>query len=385
MLFSKPLPEKLTLVLDIQSSVVRGSLVVIAPGVIPRVVFTYSADIAYKTPTDNDYLIKTTLSAVTENIQAAVRHVRLAAANRKSGLPRKISAVEYVLSSPWIVSQAKILSIPFEKSTTVTREFIKSIIDKELSKLVASPTEAIQVIEQKIFDVRLNGYSVANWEGKETKELQVSFTISVAGRKMIEYFIAECRHLVRASHVSFHSCLLLQYIGIEKVHTTGQYYSLVHIHGEQTDISIIRDQSCIFFGSFAFGVKTVVRKIALATHNDEKAADSLLTLYTGGKLDESHGRNVIETIDKILDDWASDLRKLLADSEFKITTPMSVILSAWAHDDCFLKALEIQNPGISISLLSIENLISHVAFDPHTERRRLTALYAIALSSFSNK
>ena len=380
MFSSKHVENKLVLILDIQSSVIRGSLTVMHPEVVPMVIFTYNAVIDYKSSTDSSQLIKATLHGISETIQAVLRHIHIQRSSKGiPEIPRKISAVHYVLSSPWIVSEAKVLSMQFDKDTEITEQYICNLIKDDREKMAPSSTEPLEVIEQKIFDVRLNGYSVSDWEHKTTRSLEVSFTVSVAGESMIACFIEECKHFIHSNKVQFHSSLLLQYIGIEKVHETGQDYCLIHIHGDETDVSIVRQKSCIYFGSYPFGVRTLILRIGTLTDNHRQAADSLLTLYTGEKLDEEHNEKNIKAINTAIGEWANALKMLLIESKVVIKPSASMILTAWAHDDCFVKILKQNNPGVSVFLLSIEDLLSHVSFGSSAEKRRLTALHTIAI------
>jgi hypothetical protein len=382
MLFSKKPQEEVVLILDIQSAVVRGSLVKLRienkPVDKPLILFTYNANIPYKAHTDSTFLIKMTLRAVEETVGATLRHLHIR--NESSKVHFKIEAVHYALSSPWIVSEAKMLSMPLLRETKITRQFVLGLIEKERAKLIGSPTEPIRVIEEKIFDVALNGYSVSDWEGRSTKKLDVAFTSSVAGTRMIEHFVRECSHAVKANKVIFHSSLLLQHMAVEKMFPNKENYTIIHAHGEITDVAIIRKHSCAYFGSFPFGVRNLIRKIAVASHTEESAADSLLTLYTGGHLDETHGKESRATIERIALGWVSDLKKLFTETKLNVPPPLSIVFSAWGHDDFFVRILKDSYPKIPITLLSIDDMNTYLSYDPLAERRRLPALYSIALN-----
>ena len=199
------------MILDVQSSVVRGSLVLMTLSAKPIVVFTHNSNIPGKAQFDVNYLIKTTLAAVGETISSAEKYLNILKHEKTlKPLPHKISAIHYALLSPWIVSKAKVMSIDFDKKTKISSQYISGIIEKERSKMLPKSDEPIELIEQKIFDVRLNGYSVSEWENRETDRLEVSFAVSMAGVRMIESFVRECRGVVSQSHVHFHSSLLLQ-------------------------------------------------------------------------------------------------------------------------------------------------------------------------------
>jgi len=382
MFSSNKVKKKIVLILDIQSSVVRGSLVIVGGADLPKIIFTYWSNINFKSGDTDALFIKSTLDEIRKIIQLAQRFLsHKANMSNYTDVHRKIANVHYVLSSPWIVSEAKILSKRFEKETEITQKYICDLIAEDREKMTSSKVEPLQVIEQKIFDVRLNNYSLSNWEHKLTKVLDVSFTVSVAGSKMIDNFIRECSCIVRSSKIHFHSSLLLQYISIEKVLEPGQSYGLVHIHGDETDISIVKQKACVFFGSYSFGVKTVVDKIATLTKNGKQAADSLVVLYTGGKLDYDQNKKNIESIQTVAKEWFGELKKVLTSSNLDIKPPMSIIVTAWAHDDFFVKILKNSISGVPVYILSIDDLVAEVNFEGASEKRRLTALHAITVHS----
>jgi|GEM_PF-517444 len=387
MFFSATEKEKLILMLDVQSSVVRGSLVLFRKTAEPHVLFTYNADMPYKETTSSAYLIKTTLQAVSETIQATLQYISVRTHTGEGNsqdtyiIPKKISSVHFCLSSPWIVSQAKVLKLTFAKDTKITQSYIVGLIEQERAKLTESTHDPLRVVEEKIFDVRLNGYSVRSWEGRDTRDLEVAFTASIAGTRMIERFIEECSHIVHANNIVFHSSLLLQYIAMETVFPDRGNYSLIHIHGELTDLAIIRNHSCAFFGSYPSGVRTLIRTLADSAQHDNQAADSLLALYTSGQLDVSHSAESISLIEQSALGWLEELKKLFVQSGLEPVPPLAVILSAWAHDDFYLKMLAHAYPAIPLQILSIDDMSSHIVFAAGTERRRLTALYAIAINT----
>lgn len=95
---------ELTLLIDVQSSVVRGSLVHLRPGAIPSVLYTRNVAIPYKPNGGSSYLIKMALRAVEEIVQAIRANLQSDATDEN--LPKRISSVHFILSSPWVVSQA---------------------------------------------------------------------------------------------------------------------------------------------------------------------------------------------------------------------------------------------------------------------------------------
>ncbi|MBU6232099.1 MAG: hypothetical protein KGI45_03115 [Patescibacteria group bacterium] len=374
-LFSRKDLGELILILDVQSSVVRGSLCILKDGALPQVVFTYNASIPWKPHTDSNYLIKVTLRAIEESIDACLRDLHLKRAGGAE-IARTVSAVHYALSSPWIVSQAKTVNAKLSKEVAVTRSQIEKIIAAERAKMTAQAD--IEIIEEKIFDVRLNGYSIREWAGKAATDIEISYAISVAGTRMIDHFRKACARAVKRDRVRFHSSLLLQFIGMQKAAPEHGDFSLIHVHGELTDIAVISAGEAALFGSYPFGVQTIIREAAERTGTSQQAADSLITLYTGKHIDPVHDKIGIEAIDSAKARWADGLESALSSLAAQ---PPHFILSAWAHDDFFREIIAEKHPGTVVESLSIDVISPHVAFWPKSEKRRHTGLYAIAIDS----
>lgn len=379
MLFSsKNKKDRVDLILDIQSSVVRGALMLIRPGAVPHILWTESIDIPYRAQGGSAYLIKMAIRAIEDIALAA--HVYVRDTHGKETLPSRITSVHCGLSSPWIVSRARTVSQEFSKETTITKNRIADIIRTERRDLAGGDEKGLISIEEKIFDVRLNGYSILEWEGNAAKSLEISFAISLAGTRMIECFKDAAKRAGPREETRFHSSLLLQYTGISLALTINDPYMLVHIHGELTDLVIADGHSCILFGSHPVGVRTVVRKIAHALKISDIAADSLLTLHQSGKLDPEHYQSARKVIADVARGWQSECAKLIALIPPGRVPSMSIVLSR-THQDFFGDAMKETPLGMRVRALSADEFGSRVSFEPHAERLRTTVLYAIAITN----
>ena len=382
MFFSRP-KSSLILILDVQSSIVRGTLVHMHAQSNPHVVFTHNVGIAYKPHARSGYLVKAALAAIEESVAESLRFISQAHSikNALHDLPRHIAAVHYVLSSPWVVSQAKTLTQSFKKETAVTRAYILKLVAEERAKMSEKDQHDIRVIEEKIFDVRLNGYSVTSWESRKTTQLEVSFVSSLAGGRMVERFIQACDRAVGRKAVSFHSSLFLQHIAIQKVMPDRATYALVHVHGELTDVAIMHAHSCIFFGSYPFGVHSIVRTIAREMEVSEQTADSALNLVSQGALDTVRAKKQAAIVENMSNGWVGEFRKLLKINPSASGVPKHIVISARSHEDFFIDSFKRAYPQSTFEPLDFEKIHALVGFESSAERLRLTGLYTIAIHS----
>ncbi|MCX6719343.1 MAG: hypothetical protein NTZ38_03145 [Candidatus Taylorbacteria bacterium] len=369
--------------MDIQSSIVRSSLVLLKQGSIPHIFSMNEWAVPYRHNSGSAQLIESTLKLISEAVTTGGRILHEKHSEKGSILPKHISEIHFVLSSPWIISMARTITERFSKPMTATKRLVSDIIARERARDISHDDSNIEMIEEKIFDVRLNGYSVSRWEDKITDKLDISFATSVAGSDTMNYLRAICSHIIPAKRIHLHSSLLLQYIGIFSILPDQKDYILIHIHGELTDVVIVEHGTCLFFGSFPKGINNILHAVAVATHSTAKIADSLLTLCVNDHLDWEQARNAKIIIDKMIEGWIDSLKELFSRSTCAEALPKTVMISCRVHEDLFIKDFQTAFPKICVKSFTSEQLSSLVSFAGHIEILRLTGLYAIAMNNMS--
>lgn len=378
MLFSSKKEGKIKLILSIQSSVVRGTLVWFRHEKKPFILYSISKQIKYRSNVDSSYLPKTTLSHIDDVLEETLRELHVQSRSDRT-MPGKIDEIHYILSSPWIVSYAHTVRRDLERPVLISRKTVSDIIAAEREKVFANSTENLVVAEEKIFDVRLNGYSIAEWEGKNARSLEVSFSAGILDRKTVEHFREACEHVVRKKSVLFHSSLLIHCIGAQELMPEKKSYIMLHVHGEITDAVIVENGMCTLFGSFDVGVNTVVRHISSALRTTEAVADSMLTLFVGGKMtnDEEREKAVIA---EISDKWYGALEKMQKDAGYERNVPDTAIITARTHEEFFMGSFKAHKSDAKTDTISIDLVAERVEYSSKVERLRLSGLFALALT-----
>jgi len=375
--FSKKTTVKLNLILDIKSSVVRGTLFLIKPAEIPYIVWTNTVEIPYKSGSDSAYLLNEAIKAVKK--VAVEAHFYIHSVHLHEEIPKNISVIHMVLSSPWITSQARTINQKFNIDTKISRSHIHDMIQAERAKLIS--TDGLLVgIEEKIFDVRLNGYSVHKWEGNFAKTLETSFAISMASKRVTKGFVEACKEAgLHGARIDFHSSLLLQHIGLSKSLNIQDPYVLVHAHGELTDIVAANSQSCcVLFGSYPVGVGTIIRSLSSNLKISDLTADSTLTLYETKQLDQLHGASDIKAIVDATSSWTEGLSNILSVIPSN-HQPLRAFISAHYHDGLFREIFNLAHPDIKIEMLPHDKVMDLVRFEPLVEKLTTTIFYITAV------
>jgi hypothetical protein len=133
------------------------------------------------------------------------------------------------------------------------------------------------------------------------------------------------------------------------------------------------------------GTNTVLRKIARAAKTNLQIADSFLSLYLGGKLDEGHAKPVKKIMEEMSAGWSGEFKKLFKDSPLTGSMPPEAIIAARAHEDLFLKSFGAAYPEIRLRTLSIEDISPLVEFDVPAELKRIVSVYALAIHSLEEE
>ena len=370
--FSKK-KSSLILILDVQTSIVRGSLCILTPGERPSIVFSHETPVEYNKDRGGNHLLETTIYAVKETIHAVLVNIH----------GHSLDYVHYVLSSPLIVSSAKTIHVDFVKDAKITPSHLMALIAEQRSELVFTSEFGFEIIEEKVFDVKLNGALMQEWHGKKASQVEVSFVTTIAGSDTIKRLREACTNAATPNKVVFHSSLLLQHISIQQTIPGYKDYTLIHAHGELTDVLQVHAGLCTFFGSFPYGTRSVARDVSKALKVSDHTAESNITLYEQGNLDASHGRTTHVAIQGSQHVWTAELIKMLNRAGTKTNTDGHTLISAHAHEAFFIHALQSMPHSGKIQRLELDDVRPRVIFESNVRTSRLTGLYAIAIHSIS--
>lgn len=344
MLFSsKPKPRPI-LILEVQSALVRGSLVVREGAGSAQVLFSEASEVPYRPHASTAHHIKSVTRSAQEICHRALARLWTIADKRPDlDISERIAEVHFVLSSPWIVSQAKAISIEHDKDTTMSMDSVKSVLAEERKKISMEEKMDAVTIEEKIFNIKLNGYPVSDWEGRSARTLEMSYAISVGSRAFVDRLHDISEHAAQCKNVAFHSSLLLNYVYLSDLDARHSSFALINVHGELTDVAVVKNGSCAFFGSFPVGNDTIIRRIARDLSLDRKSADSLLSLYLGDHLDTGNDPRSAAEVAQQGAAWASELSRICsADSACEL--PQAMYVTAASHEPLYISNLSLIAP-----------------------------------------
>ncbi len=274
-----------SLVIDIQSDVVEGSLIKFPPkgtSRMPHILYSASLHIPRKHHTDEDYLVKTMVRTLEELSLGISRELpRLS--------PEPVESIHYILSTPWAVSQTKTGKI--DEPGTV-------------------------VIEQKVFGL----------------DPEVSSAFTLSSEKIIRKIQAAVTAHLRIKKEFFHSAILLQYLTSRTMMGDGGEYCVLHIHGEHTDVVVVKKGLTPFLATFPTGTSTLVRNMSHAMKSSYEAASSSIKMYTQLQLDEMEHKKIEKILLTLMKAWQRDYSEAL--TGLGETSPLPQKIHLYSGESC---------------------------------------------------
>lgn len=359
-----------SIVLDIQSSLVRGAIVVKDDNGQTHISSVVTKSISNKTKIVNtEHLIKRTIKLVSEVVEHLAKDIQ----------GGSIHNIEYIMSSPWIFSKLKTVRVEYKNETAITPKIVADIVKEELKD---SSIKDAEPVEQKVFEIKLNGYPVANFENKKAHLLEISISTSFSSEAFLNKINSAVNRHIHIKGYTFHSALLMQYKALREILSGNNEFLYIHVHSELTDLIIVKDGLCKHIASFPFGINSLLRKVVKETKDSMESGDSLLSLYQGDKLNKTEKSNYQKIINPLIEDWGDQLIKTFDGIFDNNNLPRTVYLSAHSHFDLFKESLVLKS-RFNFNVISYESIDTgnKVTFANSAMKSNMMKIYAIALQS----
>jgi len=378
--------EGISILIDIQSGLVRAALVLFKKNDKPHILYLVTKPILYKSKVDSQHLI-ILMCKTLEEVAILITEEGIPRAKELGYDHKKIDTIHYVLSSPWVISQSKTIKMHYDVSTEISEAIVLDVVDKERKNFIDKFKEGdfdkeyefdLVFVEQKIFEVRLNGYPVEDYKKKKIRDLEISFAVTASSKRILENIHTSVTKAIHVKNEAHHSALLLQYSSLRSIITTGDEYISVHVHGELTDIVVVKRGISSYLASFPFGTFTLVRKMSDLLKNNMETNDSLLSMYAEGKLEPKEEQEVGEVIKSVVESWLEEFLNSLNSMGNRTLLPKVIYLSSHSYYSIFKKAFaDTQFEVLDFDVALVDKIVS---FEKSSEESMLMGMYALALN-----
>jgi hypothetical protein len=314
--------EDLALVFDIGSSSVGGALFSVRQNGIPKIILSAREPIILEEKVDFDKFLSLTLQSL--EIVASRIHTK------GMGAPKKIYCV---LSSPWYVSQTRVISLEKNVPFTFTSKLADGLIQKEIALFEEEHLaeymhsgQAARLIEFKNINTRLNGYETPQPLNQKAKKLEMTIFVSMSPEQVLQKISAAINKHFHLQNILFSSFVFSSFVVARDLFMHQKNFLLVDIGGELTDISMTKKDILCGSISYPLGTNFIIRGISAGLGCTLPAARSFFSLYKDGHASVATEKKIEPIINQLKTEWLKKFQESLANLSNDISIPATIYL-----------------------------------------------------------
>jgi hypothetical protein len=290
---------------SIESGVTTGALVEIAPGIPPHITYCVAESFAIQKKLDSDRLEDSAVKTI-DNVAKKV--VDYFSKNRKGSL----AAPVIVLGSPWYFSHTSVIKSTTKQPQLIKEDFIAALIKDEIQKVKESRSLAgkASIMDTKIINSLLNGYSTDNPAGKKASQIELSVFFTLIPQSFKEKIENALHTSISKTVSSWHTSPIVFSTSLASLFFQESDFIIADVGAELTELSFIKDKHLIETATFPYGSSTVIRHISSKIKVTLQLASSLLALTEEEKITKT----MSEKLEKALEDFEAEWKIIFTDS-----------------------------------------------------------------------
>ncbi len=384
----------ISLIFDISSRGVGGALVRFLPHGKPKIYYTARKPLSLTHSSSPKELVASTLSAL-KSVAHAIEKEGIARLTFPEFQTRRIDDVSLIFSAPWYLSQTKVLLLKKEKPFVFTQKILDTMLahektehEKALNSHQKSASHATALVEQKIIQIRLNGYETAKPFGKSAHHAEVAIFSSFVDRDLLVHMKEIILHSFRPSSIDAHTFPTIAYSAIRNTFPdAASDYLLVDLGAEATEVSLVKNGALLETFSFPIGHGELLRRICTSLDVSREVALASFTLFMGGKTFTKTGGKMEEAVSQSYAQWVASYKEALANfSEHSALPTRTYLIGESAFHEFFKRAVSEargQSDTKHITILDEKTVAGECDQSGHGEKDVALSLEAMYLNAVS--
>ena len=335
-------------VFDISSSSVGGTHALIHREQEKPASATLLASVRAEGTLQEDINMKRFVSDTVHNIE----HV--ATSLSKADL-HKPSHVEIVLASPWYISQTRLVSFSQETPFVCTKKFIQKLVDDEIAHVIKNELERFgtygkegTVVEKQISLVRLNGYATGDPFGKKARTIELSLTLTIVPKKIIDEFTDTLRRTYGTRPIHITTSPYATFVVARDYFNKGKECVIIDVGEEVTDIGFVKNELFLYQHSFPVGTYGLYRALLGNAGQRLVEAKALVEGYRLEKISATAKGKVEKALHAFSQQWQESLQSAFGEGYYGFCLP----------ETCFIIA-DPRFEGVFPTLIATDPFIQH--------------------------
>jgi cell division ATPase FtsA len=342
--FFKKNKESYSLVINIGSGSVSGGIVEFTEKSGEKVIH-YAKEVF---PFQEEISVSKHLTLMQSSLSTLVEKIRKSSSE-------KVSRIFYIFSSPWSISQTKVIRIKESKPFKVTESYLDHQIELQEKQFQTEIATVGKIIEKKIIQVKINGYVVNDFYNKTTKDLEITVFFTVVPENILSSVEEAVSKTYSVNNIWCHSLSLSFFSIIRDFFPNKEDFIHMDVSEEITDICIIKDSVLVSSASIPLGRNDFMRELAKSLNVTSEIADSMVRMHSAKNNDELGALKLAVAMDKAAISWQTKITAVLDSFKQQMYVPESVFLIA-SNDLAYFLKEQLQRHDFKVSLIDNRNV-----------------------------
>ena len=329
--FSSNKKTKTELVCDIGSGSVALGIVELGNEITPKILYTERISLDVNNFKNSAELESSMGRSLSESLIKVLSYV--------SAQSIKISHISCFYSSPWFLSETRVLKLNQKEPFFFKPDVLKKMLaheEKNFSKIGPSESSALDfedslIIERQVTHIKLNGYETHNPFNKRVTDVEASIFVGAISSNVLTSVEDYLKRIFRGVKITHHTFPLTSFVSIRNLFEKYSSFVILDISGENTDVTIVNENMLLDTMSYPLGKKNIVRHIEQDCGLDYSLASSALSMYVRSEINSKKDSNLSKVISEVEKDWLTHFENTIVELSKK--TPVPSVLCILADED----------------------------------------------------
>jgi hypothetical protein len=345
--------KEVSIIFDIGNGSIGASLVEFSSKNVPITLYTHREPLTFLPQVTSKRLVETMLTLL-KDVAGHLQKEGLTHIHHSFLGNYNIKDVFCIFSSPWYISQTKVLRLNKEVPFLVSKSFVDELVQAEEEQFHTALREGkyeqifghdTRLLEKKIIHTKLNGYEIQNPIGKKANDLEITFFSSFISADLIKKVEATLHGIISFRNIQFFSFALASWSATRDMFTDINNFLFLDISGEMTDISLTYKGVLVETISFPSGRNTLLRRVSEALKVPPEVALSYLLMHSHGNAEEKFAAKIEAVLTETKHEWLTALTQTLQTVSKDYTVPKKVFVTVDADlAHFFIDALKQEMP-----------------------------------------
>ncbi len=241
--------------------------------------------------------------------------------------------VQFVLSSPWYVSQTRTIVQRKDAPFVFTERLLNEMIEREISHIIEHELEKFgpfgkdgKIIERQISQVRLNGYASSNPFGKQATEVELTVTVTFAPNLILTRLRDAVGKHYHIESFGFTTAAYTAFVAFRDFIEPLKELTIIDVGEEVTDVAFIKNGVFLYQHSFPIGTYGLIRTLMADGTKTLAEAESLLAAFRNKHLTATAKNRINIALQTFIASWQIGLQGVVQTGHFGFALPEDMLI-----------------------------------------------------------